>query len=49
MLILNIHPEQWRREEVKAGGGYFGNGRKCEVFRKSEKILDEFSPKIRGF
>ncbi len=37
---------QWRREEVKAGGGYFENGRKCQIFRKSEKILDEFSPEI---
>ncbi len=40
---------QWRREEVKAGGGYFENGRKCEIFRKSEKILDECSPEFRGF
>jgi hypothetical protein len=40
---------QWRREEVKTGGGYFENGRKCEIFRKSEKILDGFSPKFRGF
>jgi hypothetical protein len=33
----------------KAGGGYFENGRKCEIFRKSEKILDECSPEFRGF
>ncbi len=25
---------QWRREEVKAGGGCFENGRKCEIFPK---------------
>jgi hypothetical protein len=37
---------QWRREKVKAGGGYCENERKCEIFRKSEKILDEFSPKF---
>ncbi len=41
--------DQWRREEVKAEGGYFENERKCEIFRKSEKILDEFSPEFRGF
>ncbi len=41
--------KQWRREEVKAGGGYFENGRKCEIFRKSEKILDKCSPEFRGF
>jgi hypothetical protein len=40
---------QWRREEVKAGGGYFENGRKCEIFRKSEKILDELSPEFGVF
>jgi hypothetical protein len=40
---------QWRREEVKAGGGYIENGRKCEIFRKSEKILDEFSLIFGGF
>jgi hypothetical protein len=47
--IVEIEQEQWRREEVKAGGGYFENGRKCENFRKSEKILDKFSPKFGGF
>jgi Leucine-rich repeat (LRR) protein len=39
--------DQWRREEVKSGGGYFENGRKCAIFRKSEKILDEFSSEFR--
>jgi hypothetical protein len=45
-----IHPmtkTQSRREEIKAGGGYFENGRKCAIFRKSEKILDEFSSEFR--
>jgi hypothetical protein len=44
-LLMNRYI-QWRREEVKAGGGYFENGRKCKIFRKSETILDEFSPEI---
>jgi hypothetical protein len=38
---------QWRREEVKAGGGYFENGKKWEIFRKSEKTLVVLSPEIR--
>jgi hypothetical protein len=29
---------QWRREAVKAGGGYFENGRKCEISWKWEKM-----------
>jgi hypothetical protein len=38
--------DQWRPEEVKAGRGYLENGRKYEIFQKSEKILHEFSPEI---
>ncbi len=41
--------KQWRREEVKAEGGYLENERKCEIFRKSEKILDEFSREFGEF
>jgi hypothetical protein len=51
VCLINL---QGRREEVKAGGGYFENGRKCQKKRLfsskiRESLRDTFSQNWRKF